>query len=103
MLNVTSSNIFLYNTQITNQFKNLTMSLLKAKSLPYSRKNVVKSLCTKKWRIGLGLPEDGDIRPLSIGNGTIYIQGGILGNVMEYAEENMLRVTVYFKNPFITR
>ena len=79
------------------------MSLLKMRNLPYSRTNVVKSLCTKNWRIGPGLPEDGDIRPLSIGNGTIYIQGGIIGNVKEYAEENMLRVTVYFKNPFITR
>ena len=68
------------------------MSLLKMRSLPYTRTNV-----------GPGLPEDVDIRPLRIGNGTVYIQEGIIENMRAYAEDNMLRVTVYFKNPFITR
>ena len=79
------------------------MSLLKMRNLPYTRTNVAKSLCTKDWRLGPGLPEDGDIRPLSIGNGTIHISAGIIDNLGDYAEDNMLRVTVYFKNPFITR
>ena len=79
------------------------MTLLEKKNVPYTKSNLVGALCTKEWKLvqlvqstdkGVGVP---------IGNGTMFIPAEVTEFLKSYAEDNMLRVTVYFKNPFITR
>ena len=76
------------------------MTLLEKKNVPYTKSNLVGALCTKEWQLvrstdkGVGVP---------IGNGTMFIPEEVIEFLKSYAEDNMLRVTVYFKNPFITR